>query len=115
MPQDPRLQIDPEARKEIEEAQKIVNKSQTIIDGLRDNQAWAIVIDDFKANRQRLDDKSQSVTDEKKWYEYRVTKMAVMKVINRIRDYEFDMKLAADKIDKIRKSTEEIPADVDND
>ncbi len=114
MPQDPRLKIDPEARKEIEEAQKIVNRSQTIIDGLRNNQAWEMVIEDFKDERQRLDDTWQYITDEKKWYEYRVTKMAVMKIINMISDYEADMKTAAGKIDKIKSTTEQIPVDVDN-
>ena len=114
MPQDPRQKVDPEAQKEISEAQERVNRSQTIIDGLRNNQAWEMVVEDSKVGRQRLDDSWQGVTDEKKWVEYRVTKMAVMKIINLIDDYEADMLTAARIIDKIRNSAEQIPVDVDN-
>ena len=116
MPQDPRPQVsvDPEAQKKIDAAKKILNRSQHIVDGLKNNEAWDMVLEDIKSERQRLDDTWHLLTDEKKWYEFRVTKMAVMKIINMISDYESDMKLAASEIDKVKHSADQIPHDVDN-
>lgn len=64
------------------------------MDGLENSGGWLIVLEDFSEQRQRLDDTWQNVTDEKTWFEYRITKMATMKVLNLVDDYRQDMKTA---------------------
>jgi len=94
--------------------QERVNRNQYIIDGLRDNGAWVKVIEDVEQQRKRLDDRWQYVSDPAKMNEFRITKMAVMKVINLLSDYEFDMKQAQEVLSKINNTETNIPADVDN-
>lgn len=77
--------------------QDVINRCQLIIDGLENNGAWLAVLEDFNEQRQRLDDTWQNVSDDKAWYEYRITKLAVMKVLNLVEDYKSDMKVALEE------------------
>jgi len=68
-----------------------------VVDSLESNPGWLAVVDDFNEQRWRLDDTWQNVSDDKAWFEYRVTKLAVMKVLNLVDDYKNDMKVALDQ------------------
>lgn len=92
----------------------IVNRCQLILDCLEGNDGWLKVIDDFTAERQRLDDNWQFVNEDKQWIEWRATKMAVMKVLNILEDYKADKKLALEEIFKLENPDKIIHKDVDN-
>ena len=94
--------------------QAIINKCQFIVDGLKDNGAWQVVVEDFEKQRKDLDDTWHFITNEKHWYEARVTKLAVNKILNLVGDYENDMKVAQVELSKIKDTETNIPADVDN-
>lgn len=82
----------------IERLQGIAGRNQLIIDNLEKNVGWEGVIEDFTKERQRLDDTWQYVTDEKRWQEFRVTKLAVMKILNLLNDYKQDKSTALREI-----------------
>ena len=86
-----------------------------VINGLESSGAWTIVLEDVEETRQRLDDTWQNISDEKQWYEFRVTKMAVMKIINLIDDYKNDLKTASEELFKAQNPDKVIQADVQND
>ena len=71
-------------------------------------------MEDVTKQKQKLDDVWQYVSEPTKWNELRVTKMAVMKILNLVKDYEADSKVAAEMLDKMKKPKENIAADVDN-
>ena len=86
-----------------------------VINGLESSGAWTIVLEDVEETRQRLDDTWQNISNEKDWYEFRVTKMAVMKIINLIDDYKNDRLVASDELFKTQNPDKVIQADVQND
>lgn len=97
----------------LSDLQEIVNKCDTIINGLAPSIAWQTALEDFKAERQRLDDTWQYITDDKKWFEFRVTKLAVDKIINLVEDYKKDKQKALSEIDML-VNPDKIAKDVDN-
>ena len=94
--------------------QDIINKNQYIITGLKDNGAWKAVLEDVNKNKQKLDDTWQYISDPVKMMEFRITKLAVMKIVNLISDYEADSRVALENLKKIEDTEGQIPADVDN-
>ena len=82
----------------LERLQGIVGRSQLIVDNLEKNVGWEGVVEDLSKERQRLDDNWQYVIDEKKWLEFRVTKLAVMKILNLLDDYKVDRARASREI-----------------
>lgn len=109
-PENPKENIE----EELQSLQEIVNHSQYIIDGLQGNTAWEEVLKDFQQERQRLDDNWQYVSDPAKMNEWRVTKMAVMKIINMLADYEQDKLRALAEIQALKNPDKEIIRDYDN-
>jgi hypothetical protein len=98
----------------IDELQALINRCQLIVDNLEHNVGWEGVLEDFKRERQRLDDNWQFVTDKEKWIEWRATKMAVIKVLNVVEDYKMDMKTAIEEKFTLENPDKVIQADVDN-
>ena len=82
----------------IEQLQQVVNRSKVIIDGLEHNQSWEFVLEDLSKQQKHLDDTWQFVKDEKQWFEYRITKLATMKLLNLVDDYKADMQRAETEI-----------------
>lgn len=110
-----RSQEAPEASVDrLEELQQIVNRSQYILDHLQNNPGWEMMIEDINKEKQRLDDNWQWETDEKKWIEWRATKMAVIKILNALEDYKADMKVALEEKFKLENPDKVIHRDVDN-
>ena len=99
---------------EEQELNDLIRKNQYIVTGLKENTAWMSVIRDVTEQGKKLDDTWQYVSDAHKMAEFRITKLAIVKILNLIPDYEADIKLAQEQISKIVNVEEEIPADVDN-
>jgi len=97
-----------------ETLQKRINRYQMIVNGLEDSEAWREVVNDFNVERKRMDDNWQKVRDEKQWHEWRITKLAIMKIINIIDDYKNDIRVAKEEINKIDNPDKKIRKDVDN-
>lgn len=97
----------------VSDLQDIVNKCDTVINGLAPSIAWQTVVEDFKVERQRLDDNWQNISDDKVWAEAKITKMAVNKIISLVDDYKNDRTLALKEIDDLINE-EKIAKDVDN-
>ena len=100
--------------KTLEDKRNIASRCQQIIDGLEGNGAWELVLEDFEKQRKRLDDTWQFVKDNDKWYEYRITKLAVNKILTLIDDYKKDMNLATSEIAELENTDNSIIRDVDN-
>jgi hypothetical protein len=98
----------------IEELQRIINRSQLILDHLQNNVGWEMVLEDITKEKQRLDDNWQYETDEKKWIEWRATKMAVIKILNVLNDYRMDIQTALEEKYKLENPDKVIHRDVDN-
>jgi hypothetical protein len=88
-----------------------VNKSSIAIDNLGKNPGWEIVLADISEQKKRLDDTWQFISDEKKMQEYRVTKIAVMKILNIIDDYRADKDTALEEIYRIENPDKIISKD----
>lgn len=93
---------------------EVINRASAVINGLSGNSAWEIVCRDVEANRRNLDDNWQFVSDEKKMHEFRVTKIAVLKILNLLRDYQHDKELAEAELKKIQNPETVIDKDTDN-
>jgi len=92
----------------------IINRSQTVINGLEECGAWKLVVEDIEKQCKNLDDNWQFVDDEKKLREFRITKMAVLKIKNLIDDYRFDMERATRELKSLVDKKNNIQKDVDN-
>ena len=91
----------------------IINRSSAVINGLAGNGAWDIVLGDVEKQRKNLDDNWQFVSDDKKMHEFRVTKMAVMKILNLLQDYTHDKELAQNELHTLQNPVTIINKDVD--
>lgn len=98
----------------VSDLQRVIETCQVVVDNLENNPGWHRVVEDFEAQRDRLDNTWQNVTDEKTWMEFRVTKLAVNKVLNIIEDYKADKKRAFEEMFKIQNPDVVTHIDVDN-
>jgi len=98
----------------IEGLRRIADRCQLVIDNLSGNSGWDAVMEDLSAQKQQLDDTWQYVSDAQKWIEFRVTKMAVAKILNVVNDYKSDKQVALDELYKLENPDKTILKDVDN-
>lgn len=91
-----------------------VTHCKTIIDGLEGNEAFNLLIGDFKDTAKRLDDNWQWITDEKVLKEAQITKMATLSIINAISNYKHDIEQASQQLDKLEKPDKIVGGDFDN-
>ena len=96
-----------------ENLDRLLRRSNEVVSVLSDNSAWKIVLDDMEAQRKGLDDNWQFVSDPAKLLEFRVTKMAVMKIINLVNDYKLVGENVTAELNKIKNPEENIDKDVD--
>jgi hypothetical protein len=97
-----------------EELQTLINRCQLVIDHLENNPAWDIVLEDMALQKKQLDDNWQFISDVEKWKEFRITKMAVMKITNLIDDYKSDKEKAIQEKYALENPDKVILRDVDN-
>lgn len=96
-----------------ENLDRTARRSAEVVSAIGDNGAWKIVLEDMEAQRKGLDDNWQFVSDPAKLLEFRVTKMAVMKIINLVNDYRLVGEAAKAELNKINNPEENIDKDVD--
>lgn len=77
-----------------------VRRNGVVVNELKNSQAWAFVIEDFEAERKRIDDSWALVDDASKLQELRVAKLATLQVINMLSAYEHDLKTAQEQLDR---------------
>lgn len=82
-----------------QEAQKqqLINKiaeCDVVITNLKGNPGFIKVIEDFSGTKQQLDDAWHLCSDETKWKELRITKLAVCAVLGVLDNYERDKSTA---------------------
>ena len=111
MPQNP---MDQRIEDIVVQLERRRDRAQTIIDMLGSSGAWDMVLEDFEVERKRLDDTWHLVTKEKDWYEFRVTKMAVLKIVNLLEDYKHDRDTAVMELRDILNPDGGIVKDFDN-
>lgn len=92
----------------------IVNKSQAVVNFLSEGGAWNIVLDDFKAQIKELDDTWQFVKDDQQMYQFKVTKMAAMSVVNLIDTYRLNSQRASEELKTLLNPDKSIQKDTDN-
>jgi hypothetical protein len=98
----------------IEDLNKRIAKCNRMIEGLGNHGPFLEMLEDFKLTRQRIDDNWQLVSDEKKLQEMRITKLAIMSVINIVEDYKHDLSKAQEELVKIENPDAIIHKDYDN-
>ena len=78
-----------------------VSRNSQIVGDLKNSQAWQMIVEDFTAEKQRIDDCWQSVADEKHFQELRVAKLAITQILNLLPYYEQDLKVAGEQLQKV--------------
>lgn len=89
-------------KSEEEELIQRVSRCDVVINAIQSNSDWRIVLDDLAKERQRIDD-SWHLTTNGNLEELRVTKMAVMYLVNLIQVYEKDKEHAMKRLKEVRE------------
>lgn len=79
-----------------ENLRKVISRSSAVINEMKSSKSWEIILEDFNKTKTTIDDNWHLVDDEKKLKELRVTKMAIMSILNTLSNYEHD-KVEAEK------------------
>lgn len=77
--------------------QQLVNKiaaCDLVISNLQNNPGFVKIMEDFSASKQQIDDHWHLCTDETKWKELRITKLAVCAVLDVLDNYQRDKSTA---------------------
>lgn len=90
-----------------------MSKCQRVIEDLKNSEAWKILMSDMQAERERLDDHWQSISDEKQLVEARVLKMAVMHIVRLTDKYEAEYKSLKSQKNSFDNLDKEILKDYD--
>ena len=73
-----------------------------VITGLENNDSFKQVLKDFDAQRRMIDDNWQYISDPAKLEEMRITKLAVLSLLNIIDNYKHDLQKAQEELVKVR-------------
>lgn len=76
--------------------------------------AWRVIIADLDAQKKMIDDNWHQTNDEKKIAEFRITKFAIMHLINIKKKYEDDLNDAQTKLFQLRNQVTNIMKDYDS-
>lgn len=96
-----------------ENLEERVRECSTVINGLKNNPGWDILIRDLSHQREIVDNNWHLIFDEKKLTEFRITKMAVMHVADILSKYEADLEAAQSELQKMNNPKEEVLRDYD--
>lgn len=80
--------------------QRKVNRNSIIVSELKNSQAWSYIVEDFNLEKQRIDDSWAVVSDPANLQELRITKLAIMQILNMASAYEHDLKVASEQLEK---------------
>jgi len=103
-----------EAQRYRDELIRRIDECQTVVKELENSTAWKIIIKDLEMQRKLIDDNWHLVTDEKKLQEFRITKFAIMQLLNTKYKYEEDLKATQEELEKFDNPNKEISKDYDN-
>jgi hypothetical protein len=81
----------------IDRKQQLIEKiteCETVVRGVENSEAWKIILKDIDSLRAKIDDNWAMQFDSKKLDEMRVTKFAVMYLLNIINSYKSDLEIA---------------------
>lgn len=67
-----------------------IRRASTVIEELQTSQGFKILLEDHMATKKMLDDNWQLQTDLEKLKEMRITKLAIMSVVNTLQAYMYD-------------------------
>lgn len=90
-----------------------IRECSTVISGLKDNPGWNTLIKDLSHQKEIVDNNWHLIFDEKKLTEFRITKMAVMHIVDILSKYETDLEAAQSELKKMDNPKEEILRDYD--
>lgn len=91
-----------------------IRRANIVIKELPLSNAFQILLEDFSAQKKLIDDNWHLVSDDQKLKEFRVTKFAVMTLLNTIQNYENDLKMATTELDKLENPDKIIGKDYDS-
>lgn len=91
-----------------------IRRSNIVVSQLPASEAFQIILDDFANQRRMIDDNWHLVSDENKLKEFRITKFAVMTLLNTIQNYENDKKMATLELEKLENPGKIIGKDYDS-
>jgi len=78
-----------------------ISECERVVREFENSESWKIVLRDIGQMRQKIDDNWAMVFEDKKLDEMRVTKFAVMYLLNIINSYKSDMELAKKELHAI--------------
>jgi len=91
-----------------------IGRCQQVISSLNDNSGWNIMIEDLMDEKQKIDDSWHMLPpDDKKISELRITKFAIMHLLNLKEKYEIEIKKAQDELEKVSNPSDIIHKDYD--
>jgi len=90
-----------------------IEECQIVVNELEQSPAWKVIIKDLERQRELIDNHWHLVTDDEKLQEFRVTKFAVMQLLNLKKSYEEDLKTAQEELKKLDNPEEEVMKDYD--
>jgi len=97
-----------------QELQDKVSRCNMILRELENNQGFRAMLEDFNKTRMNIDNNWQFIFEPDKLQEMRVTKMAVMSILNMLESYEHDKNTAAAKLVELDNEDKIISGDFDN-
>lgn len=101
------------SKTDLEELQNIINRATSVISALEGSHGWDIVLEDMQALARKLDDSWQYIKTDEHFTEARITKMAVVKVINLLNDYKHDKMFALSQIESLTDKRNKTSGDYD--
>lgn len=69
-----------------------ITRCSAIINGLENYEPFKMFLDDFKAQKDLIDNNWHLITDEKQLMQFRVTKFATLSLLDSIENYKHDLK-----------------------
>lgn len=78
-----------------------IDECTRVVTGIEGSDAWGIIRKDFERQRKLIDDNWQSIFDEKKLDELRITKFAIKTLLDLIESYKHDLETAKEELHKI--------------
>jgi len=98
----------------LKELRRRIEKSNRIVSELENNGAFKELLSDFEEQRKRIDDNWHLVGNKEQLDEMRVTKLAVVSLLNSLDNYRHDLKVAQLEVAKIENPDIIIGKDFDN-
>lgn len=92
---------------------KRISDCENVIRHLAECPAWEVINNDLKLQMKVIDDNWHLTNDEKQLNEFRVTKFAVMHLLNLKQKYEEDLKNSQGELNKLQTVEKSIVKDYD--